>query len=181
MALRSKRDVPFLVIAAVAIIVRSSSEQARRDHFALTGIRALIVGGSVAVVLLAVGFARGLSQHVLELAVSEKYPTEASAVVERERYKGPLYNDFNWGGYLIWRLPNLPVVMDGRTNLNGDKRMERSFATWSGKRDWASDPELVSARLVIADANGALASLMRLSPRYKLVHEDKVAVVFVVS
>ncbi len=29
----------------------------------------------------------------------------------------PLFNPCGWGGYLIWRLPNMPVSIDGRPNL----------------------------------------------------------------
>jgi hypothetical protein len=99
--------------------------------------------------------------------------------VEERGYEGPLYNAFNWGGYLIWRLPTLPVAMDGRTNLHGDERIERSLATWLGRKDWASDPELMAARLVIADIDNPLTSLLQFDPRFELVYKDELAAVFV--
>jgi hypothetical protein len=71
--------------------------------------------------------------------------------------------------------------MDGRMNLHGDLRMERSAKTWSGLKGWESDPELMKARLVIGGANLALTSLMRTDSRFKLVYEDGVAAVFVNS
>jgi hypothetical protein len=80
---------------------------------------------------------------------------------------------------LIWRLPRLPVALDGRTNIFGDERTERSLATWSGQRDWQSDPELEASGVVIADPNTPLASLLHFDPRFKLVYEDAVATVFV--
>jgi hypothetical protein len=82
---------------------------------------------------------------------------------------------------LIWSLPRLLVSMDGRTNLHGDQRIERSFNTWSGLRGWESDPELMKARLVIGDVNHALTAIMRTDPRFKLVYEDAIATVFVAS
>ncbi len=51
--------------------------------------------------------------------------------------------------------------MDGRMNVHGDQRIERSVNTWSGLRGWESDPELMKARLVIGGANNALTNLMR--------------------
>ena len=71
--------------------------------------------------------------------------------------------------------------MDGRMNVHGDQRIERSFNTWSGLRGWESDPELMKARLVIGGANDALTNLMRTDSRFKLVYEDAVAAVFVAS
>ena len=106
---------------------------------------------------------------------------QAAAFVEKQGYPGPLYNHFNWGGYLIWRLPQLPVSMDGRTNLHGHKRIARSLKTWGGASDWNSDTELTSSRLVIAGMNNALTSILRMDPRFRLVYEDTVAAVFVSS
>ncbi len=43
------------------------------------------------------------------------YPERAAAFVLRERLPGQIINDFNLGGYLIWRLgPDYPVWIDGR-------------------------------------------------------------------
>ena len=51
--------------------------------------------------------------------------------------------------------------------------------TWEGQPDWAADPELGAARLVVANLNNPLTSLLRLNSRFELVYEDKVAVIFV--
>ena len=105
------------------------------------------------------------------------YPVAAVKFINEKNYSGPLYNHFNWGGYLIWALPRVPVSMDGRMNLHGDQRIERSVNTWSGLRGWESDPELMKARLVIGSVNDPLTNLMRTYSRFKLVYEDAVAAV----
>jgi hypothetical protein len=112
---------------------------------------------------------------------AETFPEHAAEFVESRPLSGPLYNDFNWGGYLIWRLPEFQVSMDGRTNLHGDRRFARSYATWSGMRDWATDPELSQAKIVIGSVNFPLTSLLRFDPRFRLVYEDRLAVVFVAN
>jgi hypothetical protein len=89
-----------------------------------------------------------------------------------------LYNDFNWGGYLIWALPRLPVYIDGRTNLYGDERLERHVSVERGAPIWSSDADLAAARLVIGNVDFPLTSLLRLDPRFRVVYEDKRAVVF---
>jgi hypothetical protein len=80
---------------------------------------------------------------------------------------------------LIWSLPRLLVSMDGRMNVHGDQRIERSVKTWSGVKGWESDPELMEARLVIGDVNHTLTNVLRTNSRFKSVYEDDVAVVFV--
>jgi hypothetical protein len=176
----AQRDVWFLALAALAIVVSGHRTRVpMAERFALTWPRTGVVAGSIAVILAITAWSRGLSETHLEEKIAAVYPAKAAEVVERRGYHGPLYNDFDWGGYLIWRLPRLPVAMDGRTNLHGDRRIERSCETWAGKRGWDADPELKSAGLVIADAKGPLASLLRHHQHFELAHEDTVAAVFV--
>ncbi len=96
----------------------------------------------------------------------------------RTHYPGPLYNDFNWGGYLIWAL-RMPVSIDGRGAMYGDEAIDRSVATWNAEPDWGSDPQLASAGVVIGPVKAPLTQVLRLDPQLKLAYEDKLAAVFV--
>ena len=62
---------------------------------------------------------------------------------------------------MMWRLPQLPVSIDGRIPLYGTAEIERSIGTWNGEAYWMSDPELSSARVVIGGAKGRLVLLLR--------------------
>lgn len=43
------------------------------------------------------------------------YPKEAARFIEAQDIEGNMYNHYNWGGYLIWRLgPERKVFIDGR-------------------------------------------------------------------
>ena len=43
------------------------------------------------------------------------YPQEAAAFIEQKQFRGPMFNEYDWGGYLIWRLyPKHKVFIDGR-------------------------------------------------------------------
>ena len=99
--------------------------------------------------------------------------------VNEKRMVGPLFNDYNWGGHLIWSLPQFQVSMDGRSAPHGTPRLKRSAATWRAEHDWNSDAELQNARLVIGPVDAGLCAALRLDPRYELVFEDKLAAVFV--
>jgi hypothetical protein len=89
--------------------------------------------------------------------------------VAEKGYAGPLFNDFNWGGYLIWALPGLPVAIDGRTNLHGDERIERYGNTWAGLPGWQNDPDLSAAGVVISAAEMPLGDLLKGDGRFALV------------
>lgn len=57
--------------------------------------------------------------------------------------------------------------------------MNRSVATWNAQPDWATDPQLAAAGLVIGPVKAPLTQVLRLNPRFQLVYEDKLAAVFV--
>src|SRR5215470_3078707 len=167
------------MLAAVFIISEFGRFVRSEPSFGLTKMRIICVILALAVAVYLIGLHRHISEQQLQSVVERLYPVAAVKFVNEKNYSGPLYNHFNWGGYLIWTLPRLPVSMDGRMNVHGDQRIERSFNTWSGLRGWESDPELMKARLIIGDVKYALISLMRTDSRFKLVYEDGVAAVFV--
>jgi hypothetical protein len=50
----------------------------------------------------------------------ETLPVKAADFIERENIQGPMFNLYNEGGYLIWRLwPKQRVFMDGRSEVYG--------------------------------------------------------------
>ena len=175
-AFRARRDVWFVVIAsAVTLAISRSPSASRRPPFgpARVAVIAILVLG------LMVGLSSTrVSASRLEQAVAEVFPVSAATFVERQQYRGRIYNDYNWGGYLMWRLPALDVTLDGRNPVHGDARIWASIRTFGGAPGWDSDKELITADVVIADVNSALASLLRTDARFKLAYEDHTAVVF---
>ena len=71
----------------------------------------------------------------LRSTLAKDTPVAAAEFVKAKGYVGPLYNDYGWGGYLIWAL-RMPVAIDGRAALHGDEKIDRSVATWSGMPGW---------------------------------------------
>jgi hypothetical protein len=181
LAFRARRDVWVLVLAAVFIISEFGTFVKSEPSFGFTKLRTICVIVALTVAIYLMGLHRQVSEDQLEIAVERQFPVAAVKFINEKNYSGPLYNHFNWGGYLIWALPRIPVSMDGRMNVHGDQRIERAGNTWSGLKGWESDPELMKARLVIGSVNDPLTSLMRADSRFKLVYEDAVAAVFVAA
>ncbi|KPK04366.1 MAG: hypothetical protein AMS20_08635 [Gemmatimonas sp. SG8_28] len=181
LAFRARRDVWFLVGGTCMVLASSAAAWLPHDPFRITKFRATVIAAGVALLVAGVGYARGMSESRLTTYASERYPIEAAAFVEKHQLPGPLYNHFDWGGYLMWRLPQYPVSMDGRTNVHLPERVARSRATWTGAPEWRSDPELGGAGLVVASVDVPLTSLLRGDARFEAIYEDDVAVVFVAT
>jgi hypothetical protein len=170
-AFRARRDIWFLVVVSLAMLT-SGPRPAEANPFLLSRGRALVVGVGLALFVVLVGVYRNLSEPRLEEAVAREYPVAAVEHVRASGYPGPLFNELNWGGFLIWALPEHAVSMDGRTNLHGDERLARHVNTIRGLR-WQDDDDLKAARLVIADRDGPLAALLNLHPHFQRVYADR--------
>jgi hypothetical protein len=181
---RARRDIWLLALVAIALwtaLPRPSPGQAAEFVFSRGRVAVITLG--VAAVIAAVWWQRHLSEEELTAAVGREYPVAAVRHVRAEGYPGPLFNEFDWGGYLIWALPEYPVSMDGRTNLHADERLARHYNTMRGAADhgkhWEEDPDFQGARLAILHREEPLAQALRFHPRFRLVYEDEVASVFV--
>jgi hypothetical protein len=174
---RSQRDLWVGVVVTSAILAAELKGD-HKNRFQLTATAGPIVAVATALIV-SLGI---LSLHVnsarLGTDLAKGMPVRAVEVVKEKGWSGPLYNDYAWGGYLIWAL-RMPVSIDGRTNVHGDERIYRSDDTWNGRPDWASDPDLQKAGLVIGPVKASLTQLLRMDPHFELAYEDKLATVFV--
>jgi hypothetical protein len=180
LAFRARRDLWFVVLADLVILASSGPGIVPdSQRFPLTWRRWGVVALGLAGLIALCAWIQDLSPSGLSRRVAKVFPVEAARLVAERGYPGPLYNDFNWGGYLIGSLPHLPVSIDGRTNLHGDERIERFGRTWAGISGWQDDPDLIAAGVVLAPVDSALASLLLRDQRFKEVHRDELALVFV--
>ena len=177
LSFRSQRDVWLIAVVAAAILA-STVTGSDRNLTPSPRFGATLATVAAALMVVAGFRVMRVNNAVLSEQVANLMPVRAVDAIRTNGYAGPLYNDFNWGGYLIWAL-RMPVIIDGRTNLYGNERMDRSIATWGGQPDWTSDPELKSAGLIIGPVTAPLTQLLRMDSHYKLVYEDKLAAVFV--
>lgn len=173
---RSQRDLWFPVTVAVLALAQGS----------LLGEPDFIRSRCVWWIVLPVGLAISLgvlsvdprfSDAALRKAVAKDFPVEASRFIESHRLAGPLFNSYGWGGYLIWRLPELPVSIDGRANLY-ESSLSNSVNTIHGGKSWFQDPDLKKARTILLEKDLALASLLRIDPNYRVLYTDETATVF---
>lgn len=181
-AFRTQRDAWFLGISAAlfigALAKRSDTKRAPGSVLKLPEL----VGLGVFLVLTLWLTARniGFTARDLDRAISHEYPVDAVNFVRQARPPGPLYNNLDWGGFLIWYMPTYPVTVDGRNDLYGDELDLRTYKSSQGD-SYTSDPYLNEAGVVLLPKKLALAKLLTIDSRFRLVYQDGISVVFVRS
>lgn len=105
-------------------------------------------------------------------------PVDVAAFIDAEELEGPMFNSYNWGGYLLFALPDLPVYVDGRTDLYRDELLSRYLRAALGQPEWRAILDEDGIRLVVVEASSGLAVHLRETPEWSLAYEDDRAVVF---
>jgi len=174
---RSQRDVWVMATVAAAILA-STIEGRNKTTVRLPNFATSVAAIAAALTVLAGFRVMRINEGLLEAQIAKTLPVGAVKAIQANGYPGPLHNDFNWGGYLIWAL-RMPVSLDGRAAFYGDTAIDRSVATWNAEPDWNSDPALAAAGIVIGPVKSPLNQVLRTDPHFKLAYEDKVATVFI--
>ncbi|MGD0797797.1 MAG: hypothetical protein ABR910_08745 [Acidobacteriaceae bacterium] len=174
---RSQRDLWLMVIVGAAILAREIPGREKNRTRVSTAVLPFLAALTALAVVAGFPLMR-VNDAALGETLAETMPVAAVVDIQAHHYPGPLFNDFNWGGYLVWAL-RMPVAIDGRGAMYGDEAIDRSVATWNAEPDWAADTQLASAGVVIGPVKAPLTQVLRLDPRWKLAYEDKLAAVFV--
>jgi hypothetical protein len=176
-AFRTQRDAWFLGIAAASFIA-DYPQNKRNDAPVLRLPELAGLGAILAVIVVLIGNNIGFTPRDLDRAISHEYPVSAVNFVRQNRLPGPLYNNLDWGGFLIWYMPQYPVAVDGRNDLYGDDLDLRTYKSSMGD-SYTEDPYLNESRLVLLPKKTPLAGLLTIDPRFQLVYQDQIAMVFV--
>lgn len=176
-AFRTWRDAWFVCVVAVAVIADFPAPEQEREPIRLSGWATVIVA-SVLLLFLA---ARNTDFNTrgLDRLISSEYPVDAVNFLRRNPFGGPLYNSFDWGGFLMFYMPQYPVSIDGRTDLYGDAMDEQYYATQEAEPSYQSDPVLNEAGIVVLKRKFPIAQALLGDRRFRLIYRDDQAVVLV--
>lgn len=123
-ALSAARNVPFFTVAAlpacmalVRPVTPGRREDRRRAHTAVVAAAAVVGGGVV------------LTSWAVPLPRLGWAPIEDGVVAAVRDCRGPLYNTYGQGGFLIWFAPEVPVFLDSRQDPYPQDLIDEYMAT----------------------------------------------------
>lgn len=149
-------------------IQRITRQQARLN----AALLAIIAVGVLAVIVSV------LNPVTVEAAQRRFLPVAAAEFLQSEGLTGRMFNSYNWGGYLMFAVPELPVYVDGRTDLYRDEFLLRYLRTAVGSAGWREVLAEDQIDLVVIEARSDLATNLREEAGWALRYEDEMAVIF---
>ena len=183
-ALCSIRLIPLFVLIAVPLVCQRLGNWPRTNSRPQRGVasRALLNGLIVlAMAIFAAVHTVGVIQRQPQ-AEMRTFPVRAAGFLQSHPPSGPIFNHYDWGGYLIWRLsPSIPVFIDGRADLYGQPLLDQFADTYQFKGAWQQTLLGWNIDTVIVPPGSALATGLRSSPVWTVSYEDAQAVVLTAS
>ena len=119
-----------------------------------------------------------LSARRIEEIQTAHFPVAAVNHLRATLPPGPIFNTYEWGGYLLWQVPQYPSFIDGRTLLFGDELLAAYRRAASGET-WQDLFQQYQIRLVlIRRGSGLDRALRRLPFEWELRFLDETAVLY---
>jgi hypothetical protein len=89
----------------------------------------VLIAASLFTIFLAFPNSEKLTQQV-----SDQSPAKAVEFIRANQLSGNMLNEYVFGGYLIWAMPEHPVFVDGRADVFEETGVLREFADWTSLR-----------------------------------------------
>jgi len=191
MALYSGRYIPLFALIMAPILTRQA-DQAKEavggqaaDFFRkraenLHRIDARATGylwPAAALLLVAVAIGSGRSHHGFDAKVKA---VDAVEFLMRERIAGNMFNDDEFGDYLIYRgFPRYRVFFDGRSDMYGTGKLKEYYKIIKFEPGWEQTFDKYQITWVFYGTNSNLSRFLFNDKNWVLIYSDRVASIFV--
>jgi hypothetical protein len=193
--LRFSRNIPFFSLVATPLfaehlwewvkeqpwstrLIASTATEAGKRSIPRIAINSLVV----VLALILCGFAARRAAADQSSIEAQQFPKAAVDYMKLQRLPQPIFNEYAWGGYLIWKLyPEYRVHIDGRADVFGGKMMEEFIQVNDGKPRWRELLQQYGTQTVLVKRDSPLASLLTDDSRWQKVFEDNQAVILVLK
>lgn len=184
MALYSVRYIPLFALVSAPILMRHWPEGGAspilRRYAATIGAWNARSSGffwpAAATVVVAAALATGALQHGFDPA---REPVAATEFLLHEKIPGRMFNDDEFGDYLIYRgFPQYRVFLDGRSDMYGSDMVREYCAVNNFEPRWEQILERYRISWLFIGSGSALARYLASRPEWVLIYADPVAKIF---
>ncbi|GAB4502080.1 MAG: hypothetical protein Fur0035_16260 [Anaerolineales bacterium] len=107
----------------------------------------------------------------------QKFPVAAVTWLEAHPQNGQMVNEFDWGGYLLWRVwPQYKIFMDGHTHIYGEEKSLEYLRVINAQPGWQAVLTQYDIRWAILKPESPLRAALE-SEGWQLVYRDGTALI----
>jgi hypothetical protein len=178
-SIESIRMIPFFVLIAAPVVSRRLGNWPLTvDHRARTRLHHAL---NTTIILGMVAFAAIHIDQVIDRQAAvevQEFPARAVDFLNAHPVNGQIFNDYDWGGYLIWKLhPPMQVFIDGRADIYGEQLFHDYADTYQLKDTWQQTLEWWQVKTVFVPSDSALASGLRANRAWNIAYRDSQATI----
>jgi hypothetical protein len=116
------------------------------------------------------------SQASLQTKVDEEYPTAALKFMRENQLTGRTFNQYFWGGYMEWTIPELKTFVDGRADIFVYNGVLDAHRKATGIQQPLEVMDTYKIDYALLQPGSPLAYLMQHAAGWRQIYSDKVAV-----
>jgi hypothetical protein len=179
----AQRDIWLVVLASLSIIgdAFASGSVAKSEVLGetLTLRRPILIAVSAGVVLVIFAFVLCVprSERSLLAKAGQTYPVAACDYIREHRLGQPLFNAYEWGGFLTWYLPEYPAAIDSRADLYGAKTVTAYSKVMNAELPYREYPAIADAQTILLPKKANMAAALGSVPGFQVSYSDEVSVV----
>lgn len=106
----------------------------------------------------------------------QNYPVKALPYLQQLHPQGLLFNDFLWGGYLIWHARHLPVFIDSRVDIYEYNGVFADYLDAIGIKNTLGILDKYNIRYVLFRKESPVEYLLMHNPAWKTDYRDETTV-----
>jgi hypothetical protein len=184
LAFLARRNVGLFALVCAPILSRHATALWEKSRWGprqlsrgqpIVNVMILILVGCAVILKIWIPLSPGVQQQADRAAL----PIGAADWIAQHRPIGTMFNGYNLGGYLLWRLwPDYPVYVDGRTDLYDDAflREYQSVIMTSPGFEEVFDQHKVG--FIVIEKNVPLAVWLAQSDQWQMAYEDDQMVIY---
>lgn len=106
------------------------------------------------------------------------FPMDATAFLKENPLRGNMFNEFNWGGYLEYKLfPLNKVFLDSQSDFYGESLMREYDQIISANSNWMNLLDKHQVEWVIIPNSSPLAKAIINNMKWEIVYKDAIAII----
>lgn len=182
------RNIPLFVIATTPILTESISNLLRHikrwqtielNIATIDGMRKGIIWSLIfgAYLALFIGSSYQIRKELLIRFNERVFPVAAADWPAEHPQTGNMFNEFNWGGYLLYRLwPSQRVFLDSQTDFYGEALVREYEQILSAKGDWYALLDQYAVDWVILPHTAPIVTALQ-TKKWQTLYSDQTTII----